>query len=70
MTDLAWLDGIAIYVACLIVAVFAALIDWHKEKEFVKRSQEGDADESFKYVSLLVRKPFYGRYMFENLIAN
>jgi hypothetical protein len=34
--------------AVLIVSGFSALVDWRKEKEFVKRSQE---DEDAKMVS-------------------
>jgi len=48
LTDLAWFDGAAIYLAVLIVSGFSAFVDWRKEKEFVKRSQE---DEDSKYVS-------------------
>lgn len=34
----AWFDGAAIYLAVLIVSGFGAIVDWRKEKEFVKRS--------------------------------
>lgn len=45
----AWFDGAAIYLAVLIVSGFSALVDWRKEKEFVKRSQE---DEDAKMVKV------------------
>lgn len=45
----AWFDGAAIYLAVLIVSGFSAYVDWRKEKEFVKRSQE---DEDAKYVTV------------------
>jgi len=54
LTDLAWFDGAAIYLAVLIVSGFSAFVDWRKEKEFVKRSQE---DEDAKYVSFPFLKP-------------
>lgn len=44
----AWFDGAAIYMAVLIVSGFSALVDWRKEREFVRRSQ---ADEDAKFVS-------------------
>ncbi len=47
-SQLAWFDGAAIYLAVLIVSGFGAIVDWRKEKEFVKRSQ---ADEDAKFVS-------------------
>ena len=50
MVDLAWFDGAAIYLAVLIVSGFSAFVDWRKEKEFVKRSQD---DEDAKFVSFL-----------------
>jgi len=45
----AWFDGAAIYLAVLIVSGFSALVDWRKEKEFVKRAQ---SDEDAKYVTI------------------
>jgi len=45
----AWFDGAAIYLAVLIVSGFSALVDWRKEREFVKRSQ---ADEDAKMVKV------------------
>lgn len=45
----AWFDGAAIYLAVLIVSGFSALVDWRKEKEFVKRSQD---DEDAKIVQV------------------
>lgn len=40
MSDLAWFDGAAIYMAVLIVSGFSAIVDWRKEREFVLRAQE------------------------------
>ena len=40
MSDLAWFDGAAIYLAVLIVSGFSAIVDWRKEREFVLRAQE------------------------------
>ncbi len=48
MSELAWFDAAAIYMAVLIVSGFSAFVDWRKEKEFVKRSQD---DEDKKNVS-------------------
>lgn len=45
----AWFDGAAIYLAVLIVSGFSALVDWRKEREFVKRSQD---DEDAKIVTV------------------
>lgn len=45
----AWFDAAAIYLAVLIVSGFSAFVDWRKEKEFVKRSQD---DEDKKYVTV------------------
>lgn len=45
----AWFDGAAIYLAVLIVSGFSAFVDWRKELEFVKRSQE---DEDAKFVTV------------------
>lgn len=49
---LAWFDGAAIYLAVLIVSGFGSIVDWRKEKEFVKRSQ---ASEDAKFVSTSAR---------------
>lgn len=46
--NIAWFDGAAIYLAVLIVSGFSAFVDYRKEKEFVKRSQD---DEDGKKVS-------------------
>jgi len=45
----AWFDGAAIYLAVLIVSGFGSIVDWRKEKEFVKRSQ---ASEDAKFVTV------------------
>lgn len=46
----AWFDGAAIYLAVLIVSGFSAFVDWRKELEFVKRSQQ---DEDAKLVKVM-----------------
>lgn len=46
----AWFDGAAIYLAVLIVSGFSAFVDWRKEKEFVKRSQD-DEDNKLIFVT-------------------
>ena len=63
--ELAWFDAAAIYLAVLIVSGFSAFVDWRKETEFVKRSQQ---DEDAKYVSIQISPGFCDfrkrRYMF------
>jgi len=48
LITIVWFDSFAIYMAVLIVSGFSAFVDWRKEKEFVKRSQD---DEDNKLVS-------------------
>ena len=58
---LAWIEGTAIALAVFIVASVGSFVDWRKEVEFVKRSQD---DENNKLVSKggnLVASPFTDR---------
>ena len=59
--NVVWFDSFAIYLAVIIVAGVSSFVDWRKEKEFVKRSQD---DEDNKLVSKgenLVASPFTDR---------
>ena len=40
---LAWIDGTAILIAVAVVSGVGSVVDWRKELEFVKRTNE-DAD--------------------------
>ncbi len=72
MSELAWFDAAAIYLAVLIVSGFSAFVDWRKEKEFVKRSQDDEdkKDVSFAFIYALVTGKRQTFHVWLFLIAN
>jgi len=42
--DHVWIDSVAIYFAVLVVSGVGSIVDWTKEKEFVARTREENAE--------------------------
>jgi len=48
----AWVEGVAIFIAVFVVAGVGSFNDWQKEKQFLKLQAESDKDNTVRYFSM------------------